>query len=227
VTEVIALSGVGKIYLEPTSVAALEDIDLHIGTGETVAITGPSGSGKSTMLSILGTLEKPTTGQVRLTGIDVSALGDAELSAIRAYRIGFVFQRFHLLAHLTVLENVATGLLYRGLPSVEAHSAARVALERVGLSHRGGHHPLQLSGGEQQRAAIARAIVGKPTIVLADEPTGNLDSVTSGRIMDVLTSVADARTTVIVITHDSAIAQSMGRRISLRDGRIVQDSGPL
>ncbi|NEN06634.1 ABC transporter ATP-binding protein [Diaminobutyricibacter tongyongensis] len=221
---VVELAAVSKSYPPPTPVEALVDVSLRIGTGETVAITGPSGSGKSTLLNILGTLEAPTSGQVTIDGIDASSLGDDSLSALRANRIGFVFQQFHLLRHLSILDNVATGLLYRGGSTKERRAAARDALDRVGLAGRSGHRPAQLSGGEQQRAAIARAIVGSPSIVLADEPTGNLDSVSGDLVMELLRGLAGLHTTVVVITHDALVASAMHRRVALRDGRIVDDS---
>ncbi len=223
-SELVVLAGVSKSYPPPTPVNALVDVSLRIETGETVAITGPSGSGKSTMLNILGTLEQPTSGSVTIDGIDASTLGDDALSALRANRIGFVFQQFHLLRHLSILDNVATGLLYRGGAAKERRAAAREALERVGLAERRSHRPAQLSGGEQQRAAIARAIVGSPSIVLADEPTGNLDSVSGESVIELLRGLAGPRTTVVVITHDPRVAASMHRRIVLRDGRIVDDA---
>ncbi len=223
-SDLVVLDRVGKSYPPPTSVDALIDVSLRIATGETVAITGPSGSGKSTLLNILGTLEKPTGGSVTIDGIDASTLGDDALSALRANRIGFVFQQFHLLRHLSVLENVATGLLYRGAAAKERRSAARDALERVGLVERADHRPAQLSGGEQQRAAIARAIVGSPAIVLADEPTGNLDSASGESVIELLRGLAGPHTTVVVITHDARVASSMQRRVVLRDGRIRDDS---
>ncbi|WP_345764331.1 ABC transporter ATP-binding protein [Diaminobutyricibacter sp. McL0608] len=222
-SELVVLAGVSKRYPPPTAVNALVDVSLRIGAGETMAITGPSGSGKSTMLNILGTLEVPTSGRLTIDGIDASTLGDDALSALRANRIGFVFQQFHLLRHLSILDNVATGLLYRGAANKERRSAARDALERVGLAGRSGHRPAQLSGGEQQRAAIARAIVGSPSLVLADEPTGNLDSVSGESVIDLLRGLAGPNTTVVVITHDARVAASMHRRVVLKDGRIIDD----
>jgi putative ABC transport system ATP-binding protein len=223
-SELVVLADVSKSYPPPTRVNALVDVSLRIDTGETVAITGPSGSGKSTMLNILGTLERPTDGSVTIDGIDASTLGDGALSALRANRIGFVFQQFHLLRHLSILDNVAMGLLYRGVRERERRSAARAALARVGLADRISHRPAQLSGGEQQRAAIARAIVGGPSIVLADEPTGNLDSASGASVIELLRQLAGPRTTVVVITHDAHVAASMGRRVVLSDGRIVDDA---
>jgi putative ABC transport system ATP-binding protein len=220
----LELRGVGKVYPPPTAVTALADIDLLVGPGETVAITGASGAGKSTLLSILGTLERPTTGTVRIAGIDTSAMSDRDLSALRAWHLGFVFQQFFLLDRLSVLDNVATGLLYRGMPAAVRRQRAADALGRVGLHGRRGHRAGQLSGGERQRVAIARAIVGRPAVVLADEPTGNLDSATGEGIVRLLTSLADTDdtgTTVIVITHNADVAGAMSRRIHLVDGRIV------
>jgi putative ABC transport system ATP-binding protein len=207
-------------------VTALADIDLRVVAGETVAVTGPSGSGKSTLLNLLGTLERPTSGSVQVAGIDTSAMSDRQLSDLRARRIGFVFQQFFLLDHLSVLDNVATGLLYRGIPAPARRQAATRALVQVGLGARLGHRPSQLSGGERQRAAIARAVVGHPPVVLADEPTGNLDSATGAGIISLLAGLADDATTVVVITHDAAVAATMARQVRLRDGRIIADTDP-
>jgi putative ABC transport system ATP-binding protein len=222
----LELSAVSKVYPPPTTVTALAGITLIVATGETVAITGASGAGKSTLLSVLGTLEQPTSGTVRIAGIETSALSDAELSEVRATRIGFVFQQFFLLEHLSVLDNVATGLLYRGVRARARREQAAEALHEVGLADRIQHRAGQLSGGERQRVAIARAVVGRPTIVLADEPTGNLDSVTGTEITALLSGLADDRTTVVLITHNADVAAAMGRRVHLRDGHIVQDTGP-
>jgi putative ABC transport system ATP-binding protein len=220
-TPALELSGVTKLYPPPTTVTALAGIDLVVEPGETVAITGASGAGKSTLLSILGTLERPTSGTVRVAGTDTSALSDAQLSEVRATRLGFVFQQFFLLEHLSVLDNVATGLLYRGLPLPVRRERAAEALYEVGLAARTGHRAGQLSGGEQQRVAIARAIVGRPAVLLADEPTGNLDSGTGAEITDLLAGLADHRTTVVLITHNADVAAAMSRQVHLRDGRIV------
>ncbi len=223
-TAVLQVSGLGKAYPPPTAVTALADVHLTVEAGETVAITGPSGSGKSTLLNLLGTLERPTSGAVLIGGTDTSRLPDRALSGLRAWRIGFVFQQFHLLEHLSVLDNVATGLLYRGLPGRQRRVAAMRALERVGLGSRSRHRPSQLSGGERQRTAIARAVVGEPDIVLADEPTGNLDTVTGTEIIALIAGLASPRTTVVVITHDALVAAAMRREVRLRDGRVVFDS---
>ena len=224
-TPALELRGAGKVYPPPTAVTALSDIDLVVYPGETVAVTGPSGAGKSTMLNLLGTLERPTSGTVRVAGTDTSTLPDTRLSGVRAWHIGFVFQQFFLLEHLSVLDNVATGLLYRGLGAGERRRRAAAALTQVGLADRMGHRPGQLSGGERQRTAIARAIVGRPAVVLADEPTGNLDTVTGSGIVALLAGLANESTTVIVITHDTEVASAMGRQVRLRDGRIVEDTG--
>ena len=223
-TAVLELRSVGKTYPPPTAITALANVDLTVGLGETVSITGPSGSGKSTLLNVLGTLERPSTGTVRIGGTDTSTISDRQLSGLRAWRIGFVFQEFHLLEHLTVLDNVATGLIYRGLSVRSRRDAAASALRRVGLGSRVTHRPSRLSGGERQRAAIARAIAGEPQIILADEPTGNLDSATGAEIIRLIAGLAGPRTTVIVITHDIAVAAVMRRDVRLHDGRIVRDT---
>lgn len=220
---VLELAAVEKTYGADPPVAALQGVSFVIRAGELVGIVGPSGSGKSTLLHLMGTLERPSSGRVSITGLDVASLSDRQLAAVRATRIGFVFQQFFLAEHSTALENVADGLLYAGAPVEERRARAAEALTRVGLGDRLTARPTQLSGGERQRVAIARALVGRPAIVLADEPTGNLDSGTSRQIMQLIDELNAAGATIVVITHEHEIAARLPRQISLLDGRIVSD----
>jgi putative ABC transport system ATP-binding protein len=222
----LELAGVSKEYPGSPPVRALDQVSLAVAAGELTAIVGPSGSGKSTLLHLMGTLDRPTTGTVRVTGLDAALMTDRELSALRAARIGFVFQQFFLAEHQSVLDNVADGLLYAGVPRARRRQLAANALERVGLASKAGARPTQLSGGERQRVAIARAVAGRPAVVLADEPTGNLDSATGASLLALLEELNAAGTTIIVITHDQAIAARMRRRIEVLDGHVVHDTSP-
>jgi putative ABC transport system ATP-binding protein len=221
---VLGLSNVVKEYPTDPPTRVLHGVSLTVNQGELVGIVGPSGSGKSTLLNIIGTLDRPTAGVVEIVGHDTGNLSDAQLSALRARSLGFVFQQFFLLSGQSSLDNVADGLLYRGLPRRTRRIQAEQALHRVGLGHRLEHSAAKLSGGERQRVAIARALVGQPRLVLADEPTGNLDSVSSASIMELLRELHATGSTIVVITHDQDIAQSLPRQVMVRDGLIEFDS---
>lgn len=222
---VLSLHGVTKEYPTTPPVRALRGVDFAVTRGELVGVVGPSGSGKSTLLHIMGTLDRPTAGAVTVAGYDIDDLSDKDTSALRSRHIGFVFQQFHLLSGYTALDNVADGLLYTGLNVATRRELGRRALERVGLGHRLGHVATKLSGGERQRVAVARALVGTPSIVLADEPTGNLDTKNSDAIVELIRQINDDGVTFVVITHNQEIAEAFPRTIGLRDGRIEYDTG--
>ena len=226
-TELLEVRDVRKTYPGSPPVQALAAVTLTLRAGERTAVIGPSGSGKTTLLHVAGTLERPTGGSVRIGGEEVSGLSDAELYRVRARRLGFVFQQFYLLDHLDAVQNVALSLLYRGVRVGERRAAAIEALDRVGLGHRLRHRPAQLSGGERQRVAIARAVAGRPDVVFADEPTGNLDSAAGAEIIALLAGLADDGTAIVVVTHDRVIAAAMDRHVVMRDGHVVSEDRPV
>jgi len=219
----LELQGVSRVYGEEIEVYALRDVSLQIFPGDFMSIVGPSGSGKSTMLGLLGVLDLPTSGTIRVAGQDVAALDDPTRSRLRGDSIGFVFQQFHLIPHLSALGNVETALLYRNLRPRERRELAYGALERLGLGARAGHRPVQMSGGEQQRVALARAIVTSPLVILADEPTGALDSANAANVLDTFRSLESPERAVVVVTHDPTVAGTTRRKVSMRDGRIIAD----
>jgi len=223
---VLDVDEVTKSYPGESPVQALRGVNLTIGQGELVGIVGPSGSGKTTLLQLMGTLDRPTSGRVRITGLDVATMADEDVAFLRATRIGFIFQQFFLAEHSTVLDNVADGLLYAGIPLKQRRERALDALDLVGLAQRPHARPTQLSGGQRQRVAIARALVGQPAIVLADEPTGNLDQATGQSILGLIDQLHQAGSTIVVITHDHAVAERMPRKVEILDGHIAADTGP-
>jgi putative ABC transport system ATP-binding protein len=222
---VLVVDDVTKRYPGEPPVQALRGVSLTIGPGELVGIVGPSGSGKTTLLQLMGTLDRPTSGRVRITGLDVATMADEDVAYLRATRIGFIFQQYFLAEHSTLLDNVADGLLYAGIPLGQRRERALDALDLVGLAERPHARPTQLSGGQRQRVAIARALVGRPAIMLADEPTGNLDQATGQSILTLIGQLHQAGSTIVVITHDRAIAERMPRKVEILDGQVVADTG--
>jgi putative ABC transport system ATP-binding protein len=221
----VELRAVVRRHQGEPPVDSLRGVSLRIEPGELLAVVGPSGSGKTTLLHIIGTLDRPTFGEVHIAGVDTTGMSDRQISGFRAARLGFVFQQFFLIEGMSVLENVAVGLLYRGIDARERRRLATATLERVGLGHRLNHRPTQLSGGERQRTAIARSVVGRPELVLADEPTGNLDTASGAQIIELLKDLNRDGTTIAVVTHNHELAAAMHRRVELRDGRIQKDIG--
>jgi putative ABC transport system ATP-binding protein len=219
----LELDGVSRVYGKEVEIYALRDVSIQIMPGDFMSIVGPSGSGKSTMLGLLGVLDLPTSGTVRIAGQDVSALDDPHRSRLRGDSIGFVFQQFHLIPHLTALGNVETALLYRGIRPRDRRARAHEALDRLGLAARANHRPVQLSGGEQQRVALARAIVTEPLMILADEPTGALDSANAEHVLEIFAGLECPDRAVVMVTHDKAVADTARRHVSMRDGQIVTD----
>lgn len=219
---VVELAGIGRTFEGASEVHALDGVDLSVEAGEFVAIVGPSGSGKSTLLNLLGLLDRPSRGTYRLNGLDTADLGEGARTALRGRRIGFVFQSFHLLAHRTVTENVMLGMLYQGVPRSERRARAMAALDRVGLAHRVDFQPATLSGGERQRVAVARAVAASPSLLLCDEPTGNLDSATSSAILELFEELHAEGQTVILITHDEHVSERAPRRVRITDGRLAE-----
>jgi putative ABC transport system ATP-binding protein len=220
----LQVDSVTRTYPSRPPVQALRGVSFSVGRGELAAIVGPSGSGKTTLLHVMGSLDRPDTGSVRVDGVDTAACSDRELAALRATRIGFVFQQFFLAEHQNILDNVADGLLYAGVRQSERRARALAALDQVGLASRQTSRPTQLSGGQRQRVAIARALVGRPAVVLADEPTGNLDSATGESILALFTALHESGVTIVIITHDPRVAERMPRRIEMLDGRVVADT---